>query len=144
MPPLFCAWFSALISATLIFVAPDGGSKLNRKSGQFRFKVPVGKIAVYCGDPVLVLVRNDDFSRHRLGYGLDPNLPIHHPQRKGQVLARHAEDRHRSEVRSGNGLVDRVLVGVADDQVLQGIVIPKRSQATSNASSSVPGAGILP
>ena len=33
LPSFLCAWFSLLISATLIFAAPVGGSKLNTKSG---------------------------------------------------------------------------------------------------------------
>ena len=51
LPSFLCVWFSALISFTLIFEAPAGGSKVKRKSGSFVWKSQLEKIAVYSGVP---------------------------------------------------------------------------------------------
>ena|ERR1017187_3355598 len=51
LPSGLCVWLAFLISATSIFDAPDGGSNVNRKSGNLFTKSQLEKIAVYCGEP---------------------------------------------------------------------------------------------
>lgn len=51
LPSFWCVLFSDLISATSIFAAPGGGSKVKRKSDSFVWKSQLEKMAVYSGVP---------------------------------------------------------------------------------------------